>query len=64
MSGRRLIVAESYDGGYCFHKAWSGDVVALCGKRLMQSVKELPIESWGVGSGLYCKQCGRMETGE
>ena len=63
-SEARLIVAESYDGGYQFHKAWSGTTVALCGKPLLQSVKELPIETWRVGNGRFCPICALLPKGE
>ena len=57
-----VIVAESFDGGYQYHKALHGEKVALCGKPLLQSVKELPIETWGTGEGRYCPVCAVLRS--
>lgn len=52
-----IIMAESFDGAYMWHKAHSGAVVALCGKPLMRSVKELPLTLWRFGEGCWCQVC-------
>jgi hypothetical protein len=59
-----IVVAESFGGAYTYHKAEKGSVVALCGEKLMQSVKELPLSLWRVGDGRWCGVCdaiGRLE---